>query len=128
MPLPFKKEKKLEEKSNNHQALFYANAAVQLSVIFAFQQFGVTWIVYILVAVISILIAVQTLGAAAVFAQIVPEKTETKKIEGINFLISLLYMVSCYHVYLIGLVGFAWIGAAHSVIHLLTNILGAIKK
>lgn len=109
------------------QELFYVNAVIQLSAIFAFQQFAVIWPLYIIVALISILIVIQTLGAAALFAQITPTKVSTRKTKGINIMISLLYMISCYHIYLIGFTGFALVGAAHCAIHFLANVLGAIK-
>lgn len=117
------------EEKQDTQLFFFVNAAIQLSAIFAFQQFALLWPVYIVMVLLSIVIVLQTLGAAAAFSQIVPksEMISTKQTKGINILISFIYMVSCYNIYLIGFVGFAWVAATHSVIHLFTNILGAMK-
>jgi len=117
------------EEKQDRQLFFFVNAAIQLSAIFAFQQFAVLWPLYIVMGLLSIIVVLQTLGAAAAFSQIVSESTKisTRQTKGINILISLIYMVSCYNIYLIGFVGFAWVAATHAVIHLFTNVLGAIK-
>lgn len=117
------------EEKQDRQLFFFVNAAIQLSAIFAYQQFAVLWPLYIVMGLLSIIVVLQTLGAAAAFSQIVSESTKvsTRQTKGINILISLIYMVSCYNIYLIGFIGFAWVAATHSVIHLFTNILGAMK-
>lgn len=120
---------KPEEQKQNTQAFFYLNAFFQLTAILVFQQFGITWLLYIVMAMIGMMIAIQTLAAAISFSDsILPSKVRVANMGGINILISVLYMVSSYHIYLIGFVGFAWFAAAHTVIHLLTNILGASKN
>jgi hypothetical protein len=118
----------METENKNSQSFFYANAFIQLCAIFAFQQFGIVWPLYVIIVMLSTLIAMQTIAAAGAFSQIVPEKkVSTRPSAGINILVSVLYMISCYHIYIIGFVGFAWIAASHSVIHFFTNILGAMK-
>ncbi len=119
------KENKLEAKSAG-QAFFYINATIQLTAILVFQQLAVIWPFYIVMAMICIVIAIQTLGAALAFSgALLPSSAKVASSGGINVLISVIYIVSSYHIYLIGFVGFAWVAATHSVIHLLTNILGA---
>lgn len=122
------KENKLEEKSNS-QVFFYVNAVIQLSAFFAFQQLGIIWPFYIIMGMISIVILLQTLGGAVAFSGVsLKIKAKVSNTSGINIIISILYFLSSYHIYLIGFVGFAWIAATHSLIHLLTNILGASKN
>jgi hypothetical protein len=124
----FLKENKLEAKSAG-QVLFYANATVQLSAFFAFQYLGLIWPFYIIIGGISFIIAIQTLAAALAFSGVgLNGEVRVANTGGINILLSILYLVSSYHIYLIGFVGFAWIAGTHSVIHLLTNILGASKN
>lgn len=121
----------MEKEKQNSQAFFYLNAFIQLSAIFAFQQLAIIWPLYIVIALLSVIIAIQTLGAAILFsgaAAIPNTKVKSSNTSGINVIISLLYMISSYHIYTIGFVGFAWVAATHSVIHLLTNIFGAIKN
>lgn len=121
----------MEKEKQNSQAFFYINAFIQLSAILAFQQLTIIWPLYIVMALLSIIIAMQTLGAAILFsgtAAIPNTKVKASNTGGINILISLLYMVSSYHIYMIGFVGFGCVAATHSVIHLLTNIFGAIKN
>jgi hypothetical protein len=82
-------------------------------------------------ALLSVIIVMQTLGAAILFsgvAAIPHTKVKVSNTGGINIIISLLYMISSYHIYMIGFVGFACVAATHSVIHLLTNIFGATKN
>lgn len=117
------------EQNTNGQALFYINAAIQLSAIFAFQQLGLMWPLYITIGLLSIVILLQTLGGAIAFSGIgLKGEVKVASTGGINILISILYLVSSYHIYLIGFVGFAYVAATHSVIHLLTNIIGASKN
>jgi hypothetical protein len=119
------KENKLEAKSAG-QVLFYANSAVHLSSFFAFQYLGLIWPFYITMGIISFIIVIQTLAAALAFSGVgLKGEVKVANTGGINILLSILYLVSSYHIYLIGFVGFAWVAATHSVIHLLTNILGA---
>ena len=115
-----------KEQNSNSQILFYSNAAVQLSAIFAFQQLGLMWPLYITMGFLCFMILLQTLASALAFSGVgLKGEVRVANMGGINILLSILYLVSSYHIYLIGFVGFAWIAATHSVIHLLTNILGA---
>ena len=117
------------EQNTNGQVLFYINAAIQLSAIFAFQQLGLMWPLYITMVFLSIVILIQTLAAALAFSGVgLKGEVRVANMGGINILLSILYLVSAYHIYLIGFVGFAYVAATHSVIHLLTNILGASKN
>lgn len=118
--------KELQEKT---EVLAYLNAGIQLFAITAFQQFGLIWPVYVVMALFFVLIVLQTIAAGAAFSKIIPPQSDDDhQSKGISILISLLYMVSCYQVYLIGFVGFAWLTFAHLLIHLFANIFGAIKK
>jgi len=121
----------MEKEKQNSQAFFYVNAFIQLGAILAVQQLAIIWPLYIVMALLSIIIAIQTLGAAILFsgaATIPHTKVKASNTGGINILISLLYMVSSYHIYMIGFVGFGCVAATHSAIHLLTNIFGATKN
>ena len=105
------------------------NAVIQLSAILAFQQLAVIWPFYIVMAMICIVIATQTLGAGIAFSGLKLKDTASRaQPGGMHILISILYLVSCCHIYVIGFVGFAWIAGTHSVIHLLTNLIGASKN
>lgn len=118
----------MEKPEENSTVAFYVNATIQLCAVFAFQQLGLIWPLYIVMAMLSIVIAIQTLGAGISFSGIkLKPSTKVPSTGGINVLISVLYLVSSYHIYLIGFIGFAWIAATHSVIHLLTNIIGTSK-
>lgn len=110
--------------------LFYINAAIQLAAIITFQHLGIVWPLYIVMAMLSILIAIQTLAAAIVFANVkqIPITDKQNRRGGIGFLISIIYMVSCYNIYLIGYIGFAWFALAHVIIQLLGIIFGAMKN
>ena len=120
----------MEEKlDNNRHIFYYTNAGLQLCAIFAFHHFGVIWPFYIIMAMLSIVILLQTLGGAITFSGIgLKGDVKVENSGGINIIISILYLLSSYNIYLIGFVGFAWIAATHSVIHLLTNIFGASKN
>ena len=120
----------MEELQEKTQVLSYVNAGIQLFAVTAFQQLGLIWPMYIIMGLLFILIAMQTIAAAAAFSQIVPTQSFDKDRAGtgIGILMCLLYMISCYHIYLIGFIGFAWVSFAHLLIHLFANILGAIKK
>lgn len=114
------------EQNSNGQILFYVNSAVQLSSFFAFQYFGLIWPFYITMGFLCFVILIQTLAAGLAFSGVgLKGDVKVANTGGINILLSILYLVSSYHIYLIGFVGFAWVAATHSVIHLLTNILGA---
>lgn len=119
----------MKNKEENSQVFFYLNTLIQLTAILVFQQLAIIWPLYIVMGMICIVIAIQTLGAGLAFSgTLLPSSARVANTGGINVLISVIYIVSSYHIYLIGFVGFAWVAGTHSVIHLLTNILGASKN
>lgn len=126
------KEYKLNNQQEKHQThfFFYLNAAIQLAAILTFQQLGIMWPLYIVMGMLGILIVMQTLAAGFLFSNIAPMQSshQRNKNSGIAFLISIIYMVSCYNIYLIGYVAFAWFASAHVIIQLLATIFGAMKN
>ena len=109
---------------------FYVNAAIQLGAILLFQHMGILWPLYIVMGMLSILLVVQTLAAGFVLssaASIVTSKNKTSS-RGIGILVSFIYILSCYNIYLIGFVGFAWFAFAHVLIQLFANVFGAMKQ
>lgn len=119
-----------EYKTKNVQAYMIINAIIQLGAIFAFQYAVIVWPLYIVMVMLGLLIAVQTLGAGFAFSSISEVKTERNKKNnsGLGILISFIYMISCYHIYLIGFISFAWFAFAHVIIQLTANFFGAIKQ
>ena len=109
---------------------FYLNAAVQLAAILIYQNMDIVWPFYLVMGMLSVLIFMQTIAAAAVFSNAIDVKLpkEKRTSPGIGVLISIIYMVSCYHIYLIGYVGFAWFALAHVIIQFLGTTFGAMKK
>jgi hypothetical protein len=114
---------------------FIANAAIQFGAILAYQNMMIIWPLYVVMGFLSLLIVLQTIAAGSAFAYIIPtneEDAERKKernlnTSGIRILISIIYMVSCYHIYLAGFVGFAWFALAHVFIQFFTSVFGVIK-
>lgn len=118
------------EQKQESYFFFYLNAAVQLSAILLYQNMLIIWPFYLVMGMLGILIFAQTITAAAVFSNAIDVKLpkEKKTGTGIGILISIIYMVSCYHIYLIGYVGFAWFALAHVIIQFLGTTFGAMKK
>lgn len=117
--------------TNNQETnfFFYINAAIQLAAILIFQYTGVEWLLYITMFLLALLILIQTLSSAFLFSNgetTIRESLMNNKY-GIGMLTSLLYLVSCYHIYMIGFVGFAWVAFAHVIIQFLANFFGALK-
>lgn len=118
------------EQKQESYFFFYLNAAIQLTAIFLYQNMLIVWPFYIVMGMLGILIFMQTIAAAAVFSNAIDVKLpkDKKPGAGIGILISIIYMVSCYHIYLIGYIGFAWFASAHVIIQFFGIILGAMKK
>lgn len=118
-----------EEKQESY-FFFYLNSAVQLVAILLYQNMAIVWPLYLVMGMLGILIFMQTIAAAAVFSNVIDIKLpkEKKSSGGIGILVSFIYMVSCYHIYLIGYVGFAWFALAHVIIQFLGITFGAMKK
>ena len=118
------------EQKQESYFFFYLNAAIQLAAILIYQNMLIVWPFYIVMCMLGILIFMQTIAAAAVFSNVINVNLpkDKKPGAGIGILISIIYMVSCYHIYLIGYVGFAWFALAHVIIQFLGTTFGAMKK
>lgn len=118
----------MEEKQNS-QVFAYVNAFLQLGAIIISQYAGIVWPIYVVMALLTMLIVLQTLGIAILISNALKDDNEKYlKFKPINLLVSILYLMSSYNIYMFGFVGFAWVAGTHSVIHLFTSIIGVIKK
>jgi hypothetical protein len=114
----------------NHSAYMLLNIIIQLSAMFAYQSLMVIWPLYILIGLLSILVFVQTLAAAAVFGMQMPFKgiaNDETRDHGLNFLVSITYLASCYQLYIAGFEIFSVVAATHATILMLALILRGIK-
>jgi hypothetical protein len=108
---------------------FLANAIVQFAAFFVYTQYEIFWPYYIVIGMLSFLILIQTIAAAAVFAGYSSSEINSKNTNNaMRFSISLVYMVSCYQLYIIGYTIFSVIAFTHVAILLLTSILSSIKS
>lgn len=106
------------------QNLATINAAVQLTAVLSFQYFSFIFPLYAVMIMLSLLIFFQTIAGAVTFAGIKVEKSDknqTPKKPMITFLVAVLYLLSCYHIHLIGYSTFALIAATHATIMLTSS-------
>ena len=123
-------EKKNELLQNNTYVLL-VNALIQISALLAYTQFEIFWPYYIVMALICLLIFVQTIAYPAAVAN--PEKLSLHKLKyqrdlKMNFLVSLAYMISCYQLYITGFTILGVIGFMHAVMLAITVMFRSIKN
>jgi hypothetical protein len=120
-------EENKEEVQKSSATLLVINAGIQFAAFFAYTQYAVFWPYYIVIGMLSILILIQTIAAAAVWAGYPNEKMIKKTDNGMLFLISLFYMVSCYQLYIIGYTFFSVVAFTHVTLISLASIFRSIK-
>lgn len=111
--------------------LGFYNAGIQLFAIFAYQYFSMLWPLYIVIVMLSLLILLQTSAAAWTFSGYRMEKkddNDEKKDPGITFLVSALYLVSCFNIHLAGYPIFAIVAATHAAIMMLSSFFIWVKS
>lgn len=79
---------------------------------------------------LTLLIVMQTIAAGALFSGSIAEKREAESVDGFstNFILTILYILSCYHIHLIGYTVFASVAVAHTAILMSTVFFTWIKK
>jgi hypothetical protein len=120
-------EENKEETQKSNTAMLVINACIQFAAFFAYTQYAVFWPYYIVIGMLSILILIQTIGAAAVWAGYQNEKKSRKTDDSMLFLISIVYMVSCYQLYIAGYTIFSVVAFTHVAIISFAAILRSIK-
>lgn len=122
-------EENKDEVQKGNPYMMVINAAIQFTAFFSYTQYAFFWPYYIVIGMLSILILIQTIVAAGAFAGY-NNKTESKSKIHDNkmlFLLSLVYMMSCYQLYTIGYTIFAVVAFTHVVLMSLAAILRSIK-
>lgn len=78
---------------------------------------------------LTLLIVMQTIAAGALFSGSISEKKEVESVDGFgtNLIVAVLYILSCYHIHLIGYTVFASVAVAHAAILMSTVFFGWIK-
>jgi hypothetical protein len=111
-------------------SLAVVNSTIQVGAILSYQYFALVWPLYIVMGFLTLLIIMQTIAAGALFSGSIAEKKEIANVDGFstNFILTILYMLSCYHIHLIGYTVFASIAVAHTAILMSTIIFTWIKK
>jgi hypothetical protein len=120
-------EENKEEIQKSNTTMLVINAGIQFAAFFAYTQYAVFWPYYIVIGMLSILILIQTIGAAAVWAGYQNEKKSRKTDDSMLFLISIVYMVSCYQLYIAGYTIFSVVAFTHVAIISFAAILRSIK-
>jgi hypothetical protein len=126
MMQPHTKEKEEQELKSNSMYMVI-NALTQFFAFFAYTQYAIFWPYYIVIGMLSILILIQTIGAAAVWAGYQNEKKSRKTDDSMLFLISIVYLVSCYQLYIAGYTIFSVVAFTHVAIISFAAILRSIK-
>lgn len=111
--------------------LAFYNSGIQLFAIFMYQYFLTLWPLYIVIGMLSLLIFLQTIAAAWTFSGYRIEKkntTDEKREPGITFLVSALYLVSCFNIHLAGYPIFAIVAATHAAIMMLSSFFIWVKS
>jgi hypothetical protein len=120
-------EENKEEIQKSGTWLMVINAAIQFAAYFAYTQYAIFWPYYIVIGMLSIVILIQTIAAASAFAGYSESKSKRVHDNKMIFLISLVYMLSCYQLYTIGYVIFSVIAFTHVVIIFFAAIFRSIK-
>lgn len=108
------------------------NATIQTVSMGLLTILNIHWGMYFVMGMLSIVTVLQILAAGtffsgtAVIENTSDEEPETKNIFT-QMLISLLYLVSCYFIYMMGFVFLAGIFSSQVIITFYTNILKAAK-
>jgi hypothetical protein len=100
------------------------NTCIQAFGIIGFQQFGLLWMLYPSIALISFLIFAQTIAAAYLFSGkplALNKDNEEEKTLLLHSLVAIFYMISSYQLFLLDFTVFATLGMCHSTILILTQ-------
>jgi len=122
-------EENKEEVQKSNSTMMAANAIIQFSAFFAYTYYAILWPYYVVIGMLSLLILIQTIGAAAVLAGYTKNESKSKMHDNkMLFLISLVYMMSCYQLYIIGYTIFSVVAFTHVVLISLAAIFRSIKQ
>lgn len=108
------------------------NATIQTVSMGLLSIFNIHWGIYFVMGMLSIVTVLQILAAGAFFSgttvieDTYDEEQETKNIST-QILLGLLYLVSCYFIYMLGFIFLAGVFTSQVMITLYTNILKAVK-
>lgn len=111
------------------------NAIIQIFGVVGSQSYGLVWALYPSMFLLGVLIVVQTISAGVLLGLFVAGKdlkrnnpSTTGVSPGIGVLISLLYMLTAYQIYLVGYPVFAGIGFAHASLNLVIHAMKGLSK
>jgi MFS family permease len=108
------------------------NAIVQFFAFFVYMYYDIIWPYYVVMFLLGILVAMQTIGFAALAAlsSSYTTKVSSKNKEDLKmrFLLTIAYTISCYQLYIIGYTIFAVVAFTHISINLLEIIFRSIKE
>jgi hypothetical protein len=121
-------EENKEEIQKSSTSMIVINAAIQFAAYFAYTQYAIFWPYYIVIGMLSIVILIQTIAAAGAFAGYNKNESKSKIYDNkMLFLVSLVYMMSCYQLYTIGYTIFSVVAFTHVVLISLAAIFRSIK-
>jgi len=114
----------------DYQAI--TNAAIQSISMGVLTVFNIYWGMYIVMGMLSILTLIHMVSAALFFSgTITPldiEKEENNENLTVQILLGLLYLISCYFIYIMGFVFFAGVFSSQVIITIATNTMRILKS
>ena len=118
-----------ENEPENTVVYGISNAFIQVSAILASNYFGISWPMYIIMAMIVFLGGMHTIAAAGLMSKITEtEKMKSSPVESHQILIGFIYLISAYQLYLMGFEVFSGFTIAHALLIILTQVFKGIKQ
>lgn len=124
----------MTEETNTAKSSTYTagiiNALTQTFAITSYYYLDVSWPMYIVMGMITLLAFIQTLAGAGVLSNLVDwdeAKTNTTPGESFHILIGFIYCASAYQIYLMGLVFFSGFAFAHAIFYTMMIIFKRLK-
>lgn len=107
---------------------YIINAVLQTLSIGLLTIFEVSYGMYLVMAMLSVVTFIQVFAASAIFSESVNFEsikidTDNTKKSSTSILICLLYAISCYYIYMMGFVFLSGVFATQVLISLLSNIM-----
>ena len=109
------------------------NAIIQIFGVVGSQSYGLVWTLYPSMFLLGVLVVGQTISAGVMLGLFIAGKDLKRSTAGptgispgIGVLISLLYMLTAYQIYLIGYPVFAGIGFAHATLNLIIHAMKGV--
>lgn len=121
----------MEVKEKQTEIFSFTNATLQITAIFSYQYLELLWPMYIVMAMVCLLGAAQTLSASYVMAvdmskEKLPYSKDSKVSNNMQILVGITYGVSAYHMSLMGFEIFAGFAFAHAAIYTLMIVFKRI--